>query len=65
MKTTTENLKRIFKSYEEVRLAGKHNMLTEAKDAKRAAGLTNEEYWYVLENYTAIRNIFREEENSF
>lgn len=43
-------------SYEKVRQSGRYNMITESGYAMRAAGLTREEYFFVIENYTKLRS---------
>lgn len=44
-----------FQQYEDVRLSGVYNMLTEARYAREAAGLTHDEYTYILGHYAELR----------
>lgn len=42
--------------YEKVRLGGKFNMITEAVDAMKEAGLTQDEYLTVIHHYSEFRD---------
>lgn len=42
--------------YEKVRLGGKFNMITEAVDAMKAAGLSQDEYLTVIHHYSEFRD---------
>lgn len=46
----------MYKRYEQVRLGGKYNMITEAVDAMKEAGLTQDEYLTVIHNYSEFRD---------
>ena len=60
MQTTTKNLKALLVKYEAVRQSGNYNMLTEAPAAREEAGLTQEEYYYVMDNYESLRTLKEE-----
>ena len=47
--------KEIYNRYEAVRKSGAYNMITDARAAANAAGLTIEEYRYAIKNYTKLR----------
>lgn len=57
MMNTTNKLKALYLRYEEVRQSGNYNMLTEAPDAREEAGLTQEEYYYVMDNYSYLKSL--------
>lgn len=44
-----------FYSYELIRKTNKYNTMADSVAAQRAAGLTTDEYWFVLENYTELK----------
>lgn len=46
----------MYKRYEQVRLGGKYNMITEAVDAMKEAGLTQDQYLTVIHNYSEFRD---------
>ena len=45
----------MYARYENTRLSGQFNMITEANHAAEDAGLTSEEYWFVLNNYSELK----------
>lgn len=49
-----------FKAYVTVQVEGKFNMLYEAEQARESAGLTREQYTYVVQNYRALNEMFPE-----
>lgn len=53
---TKEKQKRMYNSYERVRTEGRFNMFS--KEAQICTGLTREEYVYVMEHYSELRNEF-------
>ena len=50
MDTMAEIVRR-FRAYEKVRQSGKYNMITDAGAAMDESGLTEDEYFAVIENY--------------
>lgn len=50
-----------FLRYEKVRLSGKYNMITDANNARVKAGLTLEEYFEIIKNYSTYRKKYMEE----
>lgn len=44
----------MFERYEKVRSEGKYNMITEANYAMCDAGLSREEYFYVIKHYMEL-----------
>lgn len=51
-----------FQSYEDVRQSGVYNMIMQASYAREAAGLSREEYQYILLHYRELRELFGTEE---
>lgn len=51
-----EEQKRMYESYEDIRIEGKYNMFS--REAQICSGLTEEKYKYVMEHYTELRNKF-------
>ena len=49
----------IFSRYEKVRSSGDYNMKVECIFASNAAGLSADEYWFVLENYEELAKIYK------
>lgn len=47
--------KEMFERYEQIRLTGLFNMITEASYAMEAAGLDKEQYFYVIGHYSELR----------
>lgn len=47
--------KEMFERYENVRSSGIFNMITEATAAMSVAGLDKEQYFYVIEHYSELR----------
>ena len=47
--------KEMFERYENVRSSGIFNMITEAIAAMSVAGLDKEQYFYVIEHYSELR----------
>lgn len=43
-------------SYEEVRLSGEYNMMD--SNARESSGLTEEEYLFVMMNYTELKSVY-------
>lgn len=44
-----------YRQYEAIRSSGAYNMITEAKDAAKAANLTMDQYKYVVNNYSSLQ----------
>ena len=57
MMNTTNKLKALYLRYEEVRQSGLYNMLTEAGEARDASGLNEDEYYYVIRNYSYLKSL--------
>jgi len=57
MMYTFKQLKSLYVAYESVRNSGDYNMLTEAGAARDEAGLTIEEYYYVINNYSDLQSL--------
>lgn len=53
MKTFTEEQLKNWRAYEEVRSEGNWNMW--ARQAREATGLSKEDYLYVIENFSALK----------
>ena len=47
--------KEMFERYENVRSSGIFNMITEATSAMSVAGLDKEQYFYVINNYSELK----------
>lgn len=45
-----------FNAYEKVRSSGIYNMIMQASDAAKAAGLTLDDYYWVIKNYNELSN---------
>ncbi len=45
-------------NYRRVQDKGRYNMITEAAQAMRAASLTREEYFYIIENFSSLMDKF-------
>lgn len=56
-----KHIKDCFKKYEKVRQSGKYNMITEATQAAKEAGLTMIEYATVVFNYSEIKKQIKQE----
>ena len=52
--TFTKNQINSYKSYEQVRKSGAYNMFDSR--ARLSSGLTKEEYLFVMENYSELKN---------
>ena len=46
--------KTTFLSYEEARQSGKFNMIMEAKTVMNLYGISSEDYWYIIKNYSEL-----------
>jgi hypothetical protein len=46
-----------FKAYRRVQRSNRYNMLSQARQAATAAGLTREEYFFVLDNYEELAKL--------
>ena len=57
MMNTTNKLRALYLRYEEVRQSGLYNMLTEAGEARDASGLNEDEYDYVIQNYSYLKSL--------
>ena len=57
MKSTPQELTAAFVKYEAVRRSGHYNMLTESGAARDEAGLTHEQYCYVMDNYSYLKSL--------
>ena len=53
-----------YKKYERVRQSGRFNMITEANYAAIAAGLSLEEYMFVIKNYNKLKEQYENERKS-
>lgn len=49
-----------FERYEKVRQSGKYNMIMESVRAAASAGLSLDDYFYVLENYSSLSDLYGE-----
>lgn len=47
-----------FKRYEAVRNEGAYNMVLDAEEVMSKAGLSSEEYWYIVCNYRDLKKKF-------
>lgn len=56
-----KRIKDNFEKYEKVRQSGKYNMITEATQAAKEAGLTMIEYATVVFNYSEIKKQIEQE----
>lgn len=43
-----------FLSYEEARQSGEFNMIMDAHLVMRSYGITMEDYWYIIKNYSEL-----------
>ena len=50
----------MFRAYEQVRRSGRYNMITEARQAADAAGLSMDDYKFVINNYTNLKEEYGE-----
>lgn len=50
--------KEMFDAFERVRSEGKYNMVMNAQDAAEDAGLSMDDYWIVIKNYTELKEKF-------
>lgn len=55
-----DELKRIFTAYEKVRKSGEFNMIMDAKDAWTKVGLSPTEYYFVIQHYNELYELFGE-----
>ena len=46
--------KTTFLSYEEARQSGEFNMIMDAHQVQKEYGITSEDYWYIVKNYTEL-----------
>lgn len=53
--------KEMFERYEKVRKSGKYNMITNAIQAMKAAGLKQDEYLTVLQHYVEFAKEFKKD----
>lgn len=53
--------KEMFERYEKVRKSGKYNMITNAIQAMKAAGLKPDEYLTVLQHYVEFAKEFKKD----
>ena len=49
-----------FKKYVAVQYSGIYNMLMNANDAMELAGLNKNDYWYVIEHYSELKEEYPE-----
>lgn len=49
----------LFNMYYEIQMSGKYNMVTQATTASMEAGLTIDEYVYVINNYDELHKLSR------
>jgi len=54
--------KSMFDSYRHVQMQGHYNMIMDAHAAARAAGLSEIEYWSVIQHYGELQNKFYSKE---
>ena len=54
-------MKEKFLRYEEVRLSGKYNMIMEWVDACIEADLNKEDYFYIIEHYSKLKEKYKNE----
>ena len=59
-KKTTEQIIKNFEKYYKVQMSGLWNMIAEWKSAAGAAGLSDDDYWDVIENYGRYKHIYEE-----
>ena len=48
----------LFKLYETARESCRYNMIIDADEAMKAAGLTHDEYWFVVNNYSRLNILY-------
>lgn len=53
--------KEMFERYEKVRISGEYNMIMDAGLAMMAAGLTQTEYIYVINNYGELAKKYKKQ----
>lgn len=63
MKKFTDQQIKDFKDYEKVRASGKYNMVDPR--ARRAAGLNDAEYCFVMDNFSALRGQAEQTKGTF
>jgi hypothetical protein len=51
------NMTEAWMRYEEVRASGRYNMVMNARDAMAEAMLEEDEYFFVLKNYGALKKL--------
>ena len=54
------NEKDIFEAYDKIRKTGKYNMVTQSDQVIKQSGLTQQEYFHVINNYDALRKKYSE-----
>lgn len=59
-KKTKEQIIENFKKYYRVQISGFYNMIAEWKSAAEMAGLSDDDYWDVIENYKEYKQIYEE-----
>ena len=50
--------KDMFDSYRQVQMAGRWNMIMEARFAQASAGLSEDAYWSIIKNYSELKKKF-------
>jgi hypothetical protein len=50
--------KEMFDAFNKVRENGKYNMIMNAKEAAEDAGLSMDDYWIIIKNYTELNKKF-------
>ena len=53
-----EITKEMFEAYVAVQMKGDFNMVMEANKARRAANLSEEEYWTIIQHYAELKKKF-------
>ena len=53
-----EITKEMFEAYVAVQMKGDFNMVMEANQARRAANLSEEEYWTIIQYYAELKEKF-------
>ena len=59
-----DNRLECYKKYEQIRQSSRFNMITEANYAAAAAGLSLEEYMFVITNYNKLKEQYENERKS-
>jgi ribosomal protein L15 len=57
-KEERSNESELFSKYEKVRSSGKYNMTMESDKAMKEAGLTKDEYFFVINNYARLSILY-------